>query len=115
MEYVFGTKETTEILKTKGDRHTDLTGFHEIKREYPDQVITDRFCIVKKFFSADDEEGNCYDWYEIGNHNRFIDKTVPIQEALDVTEVGLMELAEIISSHEEAIAELAELVAGGMQ
>lgn len=43
-------------------------------REYPDQTITDRFHIVEKYDSSEDGDGNCYDWYVIGDHYRFTDK-----------------------------------------
>ena len=65
MEYVFGTQGEIEVLKTKGDSHTDLTGFHQIEQTFPDQTITDNFRVVRKIESAEDVEGNCYDWYEI--------------------------------------------------
>lgn len=75
MEYVFGTKGKAEILKTKGSTHTDLTGYHQIEREYPDQTLTDHFRVVSKLNTAEDAEGNCYDWYEIDHHYRMTDKT----------------------------------------
>lgn len=78
MEYVFGTKGDVEILKTKGDSHTDLTGFHQVEQIYPDQTITDNFRIVCKLDSTEDAEGNCYDWYEIDRHYRVVDKTGPL-------------------------------------
>ena len=81
MEYVFGTTGDTEILKTKGGFHTDLTGFHQIEQIYPDQTIADNFRIVRKLDSAEDAEGNCYDWYEIDRHYRTVDKTGPVAEA----------------------------------
>lgn len=71
-----------EILKTKGDTHTNLTGYHEIGRTYQDQTITDSFRVVRKMDSKEDEEGNCYDWYEIDRHYRVVDKTGPVVEAL---------------------------------
>lgn len=80
MVYVFGTKGEVEILKTKGSAHTDLTGFHQIERTYPDQTITDNFRVVRKLGSTEDCEGNCYDWYEIDRHFRTIDKTGPVAE-----------------------------------
>ena len=105
MEYVFGTDHKKETLRTKGSEHTNLTGFHEIVREYPDQTITDRFCIVRKTNSKEDDEGNCYDWYEICNHYRYTDKTRPIQEALDEAKMELEDaLCEIDEANEERIA-----------
>ena len=70
MEYVFGTEGEMEVLKVKGDAHTDLTGYHQIEQEYPDQTVTDSFRIVRKLDSGTDAEGRCYDWYEIDRHNR---------------------------------------------
>ena len=68
MDYVFGTKGGAEVLKTVGDAHTGLTGYHQLEREYPDQTITDSFRVVRKLRSAEDAEGRCYDWYEIDHH-----------------------------------------------
>lgn len=80
MEYVYGTKGEIEVLKTKGSTHTGLTGYHSIVQEYPDQTITDNFHVVRKIDSAEDAEGNCYDWYEIDHHYRVTDKTGPVAE-----------------------------------
>jgi hypothetical protein len=85
MEYVFGTKGRIEVLKTKGSHHTDLTGYHQLEREYPDQTITDSFRVVRKLRSAEDAEGRCYDWYEIDRHYRMTDKTGPVAERLAKT------------------------------
>lgn len=82
MEYVFGTQEDIEVLKTKGSEHSDLTGFHQIERSYPDQTVTDCFRVVRKLDSLEDGEGNCYDWYEIDRHYRFTDKTGPVAQQL---------------------------------
>lgn len=68
------------MLKVKGDHPTDLTGFHQIEQEYPDQTITDNFRIVRKIGSDRDVEGNYYDWYEIDRHYRVRDKTGPLAE-----------------------------------
>jgi len=81
MEYVFGTQGKMEILKVKGMAHTDLTGYQEVERKYPDQTITDNFHVVRKLDSQDDTAGNCYDWYEIDRHNRTVDKSGPVAEA----------------------------------
>ena len=82
MEYVFGTQEDIEVLKTKGSEHSDLTGFHQIERSYPDQTVTDCFRVVRKLDSLEDGEGNCYDWYEIDRHYRLTDKTGPVVQQL---------------------------------
>lgn len=80
MDYVFGTKDGAEILKTIVGAHTSLTGYHQLEREYPDQTITDNFRVVRKLRSAEDAEGRCYDWYEIDRHYRMTDKTGPVAE-----------------------------------
>ena len=89
MEYVFGTQGEIEILKTKGDAHTDLTGFHSVERTYPDQTITDNFLIVLKFDRIEDDEGNCYDWYEIDHHYRVADKTARVAEQVGAIEAAI--------------------------
>lgn len=38
--------------------------------------------MVRKLESSEDDEGNCYDWYEIDRHYREIDRTGPVVEAL---------------------------------
>ena len=82
MEYVFGTSNGVETLKTKGSTHTDLKGFHQIERKYPDQTITDHFYVVRKIHSSEDAEGTCYDWYEIDKHYRITDKSASLKEDL---------------------------------
>lgn len=121
MEYVFGTQGEIEVLKTKGSTHTDLTGFHQIEHEYPDQTITDNFRIVQKLNSQEDGEGNCYDWYEIDHHYRVTDKTGPLAkqavENATAAETALCELDagydERVSAVEVALCELDEKVNGG--
>lgn len=83
MEYVFGMDHNNEILRTKGDAHTFLSGHHEIVQEYPDQIITDCFHVVRRYRITEDEEGNCYDWYIIDRHYRYTDKTGPVRNELD--------------------------------
>ena len=73
-QYVFGKDQDRETLQTKGSNHSDLTGFHEVTRAYPDQTITDNFHVIRKIDSKEDTEGNCYDWYEIDNHYRTTEK-----------------------------------------
>ena len=80
MEYVFGTNGNAEILKTKGPEHTNLTGYQQITRGFPNEKITDNFRIVRKIDSKKDPSGNCYDWYEIDRHYRTIDKTGQLVE-----------------------------------
>jgi hypothetical protein len=114
MEYVFGTKGRIEVLKTKGSHHTDLTGYHQIEREYPDQTITDSFRVVRKLDSREDAEGNCYDWYEIDRHYRMTDKTGPVVERLAKTAAEVQDALceqdtaanERITAIENAVCEL---------
>ena len=89
MEYVFGTQGEIEVLKTKGDAHTDLTGYHQIEQVYPDQTITDHFRIVRKLDSKEDDEGNCYDWYEIDRHYRTIDRSEPVAARVEAIEAAI--------------------------
>lgn len=92
MEYIFGSNDATgeEILKTVGEEHTELSGFQQTVREYPDCTITDSFHVVQKTKSADDG-GKCYDWYLIDRHNRVIDKVKPVKENLDVLMASILE------------------------
>lgn len=78
-----------EVLKVKGDSHTDLTGYHQIEQEYPDQTVTDSFRIVRKLDSGTDAEGRCYDWYEIDRHNRTIDKSAPVAARVEAIETAI--------------------------
>ena len=89
MEYVFGTEGEIEVLKTKGDAHSDLTGYQQIVQEFPGEKITDNFRVVRKMDSGEDGEGNCYDWYEIDRHYRTIDKSGPVAERLDAIEAAI--------------------------
>lgn len=114
MEYVFGTKGRIEVLKTKGGHHTDLTGYHQIEREYPDQTITDSFRVVRKLDSREDAEGSCYDWYEIDRHYRMTDKTGPLAERTAKATAELqdalceqdMESQERLATIEDSLCEL---------
>ena len=84
MDYVFGAEGEIEVLKTKGREHTDMTGYQQVERIYPDQTITDSFRVVRKIDSKEDEAGNCYDWYEIDHHFRTSDKTGPVQTQAEI-------------------------------
>ena len=114
MEYVFGTTETAETLQVRGGSGDVLTGFHEVIRRYPDQVITDNFRIVKHFFRSIGEDGTVFDWYEIDKHSRDTDKFSPnkadietgIADAQDATCELSEELDERISELEDAFCEL---------
>jgi hypothetical protein len=94
MEYIFGVIERNgvivENLKTVGDSHTDLSGFAQTVRKYTDSTITDRFKVVEKYRSEEDAEGNCYDWYVIAEHYRYVDKS----------EAELLDSYELQADHE---------------
>lgn len=118
MEYVFGTEEDKEVLRTKGTAHSELSGFHQLIREYPDQTVTDLFRIAEKISEAEDGEGNYYGWYEIDHHIRYTDKFTPRQEEI---EIGIaesqdavcslsVELDDRISDLENALCELTQEV-----
>ena len=81
--YIYGTVrrngELLENLKTKGTTHTDLSGYINSVQEYADSVVIDRCLIVEKYLSAEDDEGNCYDWYVIDKHYRYVDETKPLK------------------------------------
>lgn len=83
MEYVFGTKDKDEILKVKGAEHTDLTGYQQVVLETDLDKTTHDFRIVRKWDSAEDVEGNCYDWYIIDHHSSYVDTTKPVVEKTD--------------------------------
>ena len=121
MEYVFGTQGEIEVLKTKGDSHTSLTGFHQIEQVYPDQTVTDHFRVVGKLDSKKDAEGNCYDWYEIDRHYRVVDKTGPLVQRAEEDAVAMENAVceldaatdERMSALEDAVCELDASVNGG--
>lgn len=93
-----------------------MKGYHEIERSYSDQIITDSFRVVEKYDSAEDSEGNCYDWYVIDHHNRTKDKFTPAKEGLNTgiedaqdALCALSEEMEIrIAGIEDALCELSE-------
>ena len=93
-----------EILKVKGDTHTDLTGFQQVEQTYdlslypipwcdsvPEKYreTVDSFRIVRKLDSGTDGEGRCYDWYEIDHHNRTIDKSAPVAARVEAIETAI--------------------------
>ena len=81
-----------------------MMGYCEVERKYPDRIITDRFLILRKMGSATDAEGNCYDWYEIGRHNRLEDKITPqigsTEQEITDCEIQLMEQEQMITDNE---------------
>lgn len=94
-QYDFGTRGSIEILRTKSDTHTNLSGWNTIERKYPDQIVTDRFFVTRKYATKEDADGNCYDWYEIASHYRECDKTPVVHNetahvAADVDYLAMM-------------------------
>lgn len=99
MEYIFGTEGEIEVLKTKGGEHSSLTGWNETVRTYDDQIITDRFHVVRKTGSTEGPDGACYDFYEIDRHYRTTDKTPPVKEAVEANSAAIDDI--IITMLEE--------------
>lgn len=88
-EYVFGTLNGSETLRTKGPSHTELSGFQQAAQESPGETVTDRFRVVRRLKSAEDEAGHCYDWYEIDRHYRTVDKTPGVAARVDAMAPGV--------------------------
>lgn len=119
MEYTFGKRIqdniTTEMVKTKDTKHSDLKGSITIERRYPDNIITDVFDVRSKYLSKEDSEGNCYDWYIIDNHYRYMDKYSPdkdhIEEMTTENSDGVLDVASLADENNEAITGLADYIA----
>ena len=99
MEYIYGSVqrngETVENLKTVGEVHSDLSGKVETRREYPDSTIVDSCIIKEKYHSAKDVAGNCYDWYAISGHYRYVDKGAEMELAQQsITELELNDIEQ---------------------
>lgn len=126
MEYVFGNikrfGKLVNILKTMGEEHTNLAGVNQIERKYPDSIIIDTFVVKEKFLSKIDAEGNCYDWYIITDHSRYIDYFTPLREqiteGIEDSQIATCELSEELDERitdvEVAICELSEIIEGGV-
>lgn len=82
--------------------------------------MTDSFRIVRRLDSAEDGEGNCYDWYEIDHHYRATDRTGALAARMDEgaaeVENAMCEqdaaMDERMSAIEDAICELDEAING---
>lgn len=87
MEYIFG--ESTHqhadklILRTKGTEHTQLTGTIEHLEEFADSIIRTSCRILEHISSAEDDEGNCYDWYEVDQYKQEINLSDTEREKLN--------------------------------
>ena len=101
MEYIFGTTvhngESCEHLKTVSAKHTDLSGYTQTQRAYPDCNIADSFHVVEKYHSSEDAEGNCYDWYIIDQHHRSVDYTPKHEVVFD----ALLGVSETLQAAEQ--------------
>ena len=118
MDYIFGNRKEKEILKTRGDEYTDLSGWFEITQGDVYEHITDRCYIKRKLESEIDDSGEYCVWYEITNHYRFVDKTNYLFNELTAMKNELEDaLCEIDNTNEEHIAAiedaLCEIDAGG--
>ena len=101
MEYIFGTDRLNgvevENLKTAGDAHSDLEGYVEVRRVYDDSVICDRFRIVEKYRSMENEEKK-FDLYHITDHYRYTEITKKMREEMaqtrEASEIAFVVMAE---------------------
>ena len=98
LEYVFGDDGEEETLRTKGLEDKELSGFHSLIREYPDQIIVDRFRI-KELTKSIKFSDWYYKWYTIDNHYRSFDKT-------PLTNVSVKANSDSIAAIEDALCEL---------
>ena len=117
MEYVFGIRERCgvieDILKTKGSFHSNLKGAVQLERVYDDARYYDSFKVERKYKSKIDAEGNCYDWYVIKEHYRYIDKfdqnitRITERSDGDIADVtdGLMETYDLTASNSDQISD----------
>lgn len=82
MDYVFGIIQREEDesyfenLKVISEEGTNLNGYVEVHRDYADSEILDAFKVVNKYDSQVGIDGMVYDWYEITEHYRNIDKSI---------------------------------------
>ncbi len=120
MLYIFGTTNRNgrvmDTVKTVGERHSELSGRIAVTNNYPTESITDEFTVVENYKSSEDSQGNCYDWYTIDNHSRYIDRFTPVKKVItgDIadTQDAVCELSEDLAQRiadiEDALCELTE-------
>ena len=124
MDYVFGHEyldgADIETVKSVGSDHTDFEGTVTVVRKFTDSDITDTFKVIRKIRTDEDEDGRCYDWYEIKDHYRYEDKFTPgigqaiepVIESVNDTQDALCEASEDfetrIADIENALCELTE-------
>lgn len=112
MDYIFGTVrkygKPVEIVKTVGEKHSDLKGRVTVKREYSDRVIEDTFTVTEKYESK--ESGTkCYDWYFIEAHSRDTDRFMPQKEDIDSKIDYIAMMADIeMEDEKDGIKEISE-------
>lgn len=86
MEYIFGTVRKNgwlcQRLITKGDKHSNLSGYVTVVRKYADTEISDSFKVLEHYKTTEDSQGSCYDFYLIEEHYRNEDKFGPVSEKL---------------------------------
>ena len=115
-DYIFGTTTrngvTVENLKTVGDTHTALVcgNFAQVRREYPDSIITDLFR-VDELYNSLEADGVCYDYYTISEHWRDTDKSPTFSGAKEASAIAFVTLAEAGSIDEVTAGEHAEVFA----
>jgi len=84
MELNFGTRKNGALfVEVISDSHTDWEGFISVDRPFSDCDIRDSFEVVRRYRATTDQEGRCYDWYEIKNHSQSIDKSKKLQPATE--------------------------------
>lgn len=111
MEYIFSSDGAKKILRTKSRTANELeaASFHQLTSEYPDEVITDNFRVVRKIFSKDDSEGNHYTWYEVDQYFRTVDRTGALAEKMNETRGDLADaLCDLDIAIDERITALEE-------
>lgn len=78
------------MLRTKGTRHSSLTGRFEHRVVHPDSLVITGCEIVDRYKSAEDAEGNCYDWYEIEKYESKVELSDMERDALNEEINGLV-------------------------
>ena len=109
MEYIFGTSTrdgmTVENLKTVGEQHTNLSGFHTTVRKFQDgSEATDRFRVLEHYHSAE-SGGKMYDWYTIDSHTRS-EKGAPNREAAAAVRLAMMQAQSLPDAQALEVPEL---------
>ena len=109
MEYIFGTNTrdgmTVENLKTVGEQHTNLSGFHTTVRKFQDgSEATDRFRVLEHYHSSE-SGGKMYDWYTIDSHTRS-EKGAPNREAAAAVRLAMMQAQSLPDAQALKVPEL---------